>query len=119
MGDHPSRVLADHLARAQTELTALAGSRALCAIARSGDSYPAAKYAEGAVSALAEVRRSARRQDILDDPVRLAALTGAIATRWKERADRMIDAGRDWAAYLSGGSDALTALVEDLPDGTG
>ncbi|MEJ2577533.1 MAG: hypothetical protein P8Z68_00370 [Kineosporiaceae bacterium] len=111
----PEQLLRDHLSRAEASLTDLAGNRSMCSIARSGESVPAVKYAEGALSALSELRRNARRAGVLDDPDGFATLTEALRRAWKERAASMAGSGRDWTAYLSGGDDALTVLADDLP----
>jgi hypothetical protein len=115
----PLRLLADHLTRAQTALTDMTGDRSLCAVARSGESFPAAKYAEGSLSALVEIRRTARRENVAEDAAALLAVTDRVSAEWTERARRMPEPGRDWVAYLSGGRDALAALAEELADRTG
>jgi hypothetical protein len=111
------QTLAEHLARAEDDLTSLAGDRSLCAIARSGESFPAAKYAEGALSALTEVRRTIRRDTTSgDEVVVVVATVHTVLDRWDDRARGMADAGQDWVAYLRGGQDALMSLAEDLRD---
>lgn len=112
-------VLEEHLARAQGTLMAGTGEASLCAISRSGESFPAAKFAEGAVSALVELRRAVRREGVDDDPAVLADRATTLAAQWNERAGQLADAGRDWAAYLRGGREALAALAEELAGGQG
>lgn len=60
-GSEARVVLARHLAGAQQALQAVADNRSMCAIGRSGQSFPAAKYHEGAVIALTELRRLVRQ----------------------------------------------------------
>ena len=105
-------MLQRHLERAERALTALAGNQALCAIARTGQSFPAAKFHEGAVSALAQVRRARRRAD----PASVAVLAATVAAGWREQAGRMIGAGPDWQAHLAGGAEAVEALLAELTD---
>jgi hypothetical protein len=98
-------------------LNELAGGAALCTIARSGASFPAGKYQEGAVAAMGQVRRVLRGPDASG----LAPLE-AVATAqqvWEQTVGPMVrDA--DWTAYLEGGRDALAGLAEDLgADATG
>jgi len=83
-------------------LTDLVAGRAMCAIARSGESFPAAKYHEGRMAAFSEAARLLRRDGS-------PAGVERIAVSWRERLDRA-PAG-DWRAYWSGGVDALTELL--------
>lgn len=89
--------------RALTEAAAAAGS--LCAIARSGESWPAVKYHEGAVVALRAVRRagSASRQT-----------ASHMLDVWRRAQAEARDAGMagDWTAYRAGGIDALSAYLD-------
>lgn len=97
-------------AREQAALAALAhatGDSSLCALARAGTPHPAAKFHEGAVSALADVRRTLTRQ-------RASSSTGAVAgarAHWEDYAT-LAERGRDWAAYYAGGVEALDLLAE-------
>lgn len=88
-------------------LTALAGDASMCAIGRSGRSFPAAKYHEGRAAALGELRRT---------PQAGSRRTVAAATaRWAEQAAAMAargPLGPDWAAYFAGAQDALADVSE-------
>lgn len=88
-------------------LTLLAGDASMCAIGRSGRSFPAAKYHEGRQSAAGQVRRLAQDAD-QDDEEGLARLR----QQWNQT---LVDAeakGRDWVAYATGGLDALAELAD-------
>jgi hypothetical protein len=87
---------------ALAQLTELAGGRSMCAIGRSGESFPAAKYAEGRMAALDEASRNLRRGATRPD------LDG-LRTRWD--AKRAAASGGDWLAYWTGGADALAELL--------
>ena len=108
-------VLARHLTEAQRALQAVAGDRSMCAIGRSGRSFPAAKYHEGAVSALADVRRLVRQRQTQGSAVDVASVTRRVADTWRGRAESPVATGVDWRAYLAGGVEALAALVAALP----
>ncbi len=88
------------------------GGAAVCAPARAGTRAPAAKYLEGRWAALHEVSRACRRSQL--DVVIVA---GTAREPWAAHLARLHErsAGADWIAYRSGGLDALTELVQDLP----
>lgn len=93
-------------ADATRHLTALAGNASMCAIGRSGRSFPAAKFHEGRQAAAGEVRRALRR-----DPDADSETLQVITAEW-DRALRDAEAkGPDWVAYASGGLDALAELA--------
>lgn len=86
-------------AAALEALTRASGTDSLCTLSR--ERLPAAKYHEGAVAALGDALRAARR----DEPSPEASTWGAAF------AARAVD-DTGWRAYLVGGRDALTALAE-------
>jgi len=91
-------------------LTLLAGDASMCAIGRSGRSFPAAKYHEGRQAASGQVRSALRRDPDAGQEV-LATLEG----QWRETLASAQAQGRDWVAYASGGLDALGELSEPPP----
>ena len=114
---------------ATRHLTALAGDASMCAIGRSGRSFPAAKYHEGRQAAAGQVRRLLRRigADAGQGAV-ATALSGAgaagvgsdaesaaladVTSEWRQTLDDAASKGPDWVAYASGGMDALAELAE-------
>lgn len=109
-GAPPDEFLELVRAREQDELTALAlatGEASLCALSRAGAPHPAAKFHEGAVSALADVRRAVARQPGTGP----ADAVAAARARWEDNAT-LAERGRDWAAYYAGGVEALDLLAE-------
>lgn len=97
------------LERAALErLAQAAGDRSMCAISRDGRPHAAAKYHEGAVSALAEVRRGL---PAAATPADAAELVRAALDRWAAQAERNPDAPA-WVAYAAGGRDELARLLQ-------
>ena len=90
--------LAASRAAALEALTRASGADSLCTLSR--ERLPAAKYHEGAVAALGDALRAARRGDPEPDPV-----------HWGAAFELRADADTGWRAYLVGGRDALTALA--------
>lgn len=84
----------------------LAAGSSMCAIARSGRSFPAAKYHEGRLAAGTAVRRALREQ-----PEPGAALALA-RERWTRTSPRLLRSSADGRAYGAGGDDALAELAE-------
>ena len=88
------------------ELSVLAGGASLCAIGRSGESFPAVKYHEGRMAAFREamrvLERSGGRLDI-----------EALRDTWTVQ--RRNAPPGDWAAYRAGGADALVELLDAHP----
>lgn len=108
-GDPPHDFLELVRARERAALAALVaatGETSLCALSRSGTSHPAVKFHEGAVSALADVRRTETSQPTTG-PADAIALARA---RWEDNA-ALAERGRDWAAYYAGGVEALDLLA--------
>lgn len=91
-------------ADAVRHLTALAGNASMCAIGRSGRSFPAAKYHEGRQSGASDVRRSLRR-----DPADVG-LEG-VRRQWQQMLASADAKGPDWVAYATGGLDALAEIT--------
>ena len=99
-----------HLARASSALDAAAGSSSLCSLSREGVPMPGIKYPEGAWSALREV---ARRVQSGGDVTESAC---AVRERWRADLGRheTRGSGIDWVAYLTGGVDALDAVLAEV-----
>ena len=90
-------------AAAEADLAAAAGDLSLCAIGRSGRSFPGVKYHEGRTVALASIARA------------MGAGTGlhrAIADVDREfvSLEALAAADPEWDAYRQGGLDALHEL---------
>jgi hypothetical protein len=94
------------LERAAAALDAAAGSSSLCSLSRSGVPMPGIKYPEGAWTALREVQRSGGE---------VTATSAAVRAKWQADLDRHVErgSGPDWIAYLTGGVDALDALLDE------
>lgn len=109
-GAQPHEFLELVWARERAALAALAhatGDTSPCALSRARTPHPAAKFHEGAVSALADVRRTVTQQ-----PGTSPADAVAVArARWEDNAN-LAERGRDWAAYYAGGVEALDLLAE-------
>lgn len=97
--------------RLEAELLAAAGGESLCAISKAAGSVPAAKYLEGRLSALSELRRARPGPDV-------AACAARIGTGWHQRLDALTTrgVGPDWLAYLAGGVDELDRWAEAADD---
>ncbi len=80
------------------------GNTSACAIAKSGQSFPAGKFFEGQTSALSELLRTKSAQ--------LSAEVVALHQIWSTR--HIAGSPRDVEAYRSGGLEALAAF---LPEG--
>lgn len=91
----------DVRADAVRHLTALAGDASMCAIGRSGRSFPAAKYHEGRQSAATQARRAIGRGESLD----------AVRAQWQQTSESAQRKGPDWVAYAAGGLDALDEIT--------
>jgi hypothetical protein len=106
--DHLEQRLAD----LERQLGRLAGDASLCAISKSGGQVDGAKYLEGRMVAVLEVRRAVRRGGDL------AAQAAAALEDWTSELDaaRARALGRGWIAYRAGGVDELTELVHGRTD---
>ncbi len=98
-----------HLERAAAALDAAAGSTSLCSLSRAGVAMPGIKYPEGAWAALREVQRSARSGGDV------GASAAEVRERWRSDLAHHEErgSGADWIAYLTGGVDALDALLDE------
>lgn len=101
-------LLDQRLASVEQELAAVAGGASLCAISRSAGSVPGAKYLEGRMVAIREIRRAARTGRPL------AAVLDESVDRWRSELARVDTQamGSDWRAYRAGGVDELESLRE-------
>ena len=99
-------------ADAVRHLTALAGDASMCAIGRSGRSFPAAKYHEGRQSGAGDVRRALRRAPA--DAAPADAVVADVRQRWQQTLDGAHAKGPDWVAYATGGLDALAEITAAL-----
>ncbi len=94
-------------------LTDLSAGSSMCAIARSGRSFPAAKYHEGRLAAGTALRRALREG--ADPHVALAAAR----ERWTRTSPPLLRSTPDGQAYGAGGDDALAELAAlVVTDGT-
>jgi hypothetical protein len=80
-------------------------------VSRSGRSQPASKYHEGAVAALADVRRALTRAEPGMPGREVAA---QVRGCWAAGYETMADPGRDAQAYYTGGLEALERLAHRL-----
>ncbi len=93
-------------AEAAAVLTDLSAGSSMCAIARSGRSFPAAKYHEGRLAAGTALRRALR------DGARPADALDAARERWIRTSPPLLRSTADGRAYGAGGDDALAELAE-------
>ena len=82
---------------AERDLLAAAGNLSLCAIAKSGEPFGAAKYHEGRAAALSALLRSLRHNDLPD----------ALEHTLRRFDTASGPGGPDWEAYRQGARDAL------------
>jgi len=119
-GLSPFEVATEVRMDATRHLTALAGDASMCAIGRSGRSFPAAKYHEGRQAAAGQARRLLRASsaggvepsdgDSVDGSV-AQALAG-VTSDWQQMLADAEAKGPDWVAYATGGLDALAEISE-------
>ncbi|MCM0619488.1 hypothetical protein [Nocardioides bruguierae] len=109
-----------HRACAQDALAEALGGQSLCHLARSGHPLPAAKFHEGAVTALGLVLREQRRRLAApaEDTTLLVVVEQVRDAWWAEQAP-LAARGPAWDAYATGGDEALKDLLEELAAGTG
>jgi hypothetical protein len=88
------------------DLVVAAGGASLCAISRSAGSVPVAKYLEGRMAAINELRREVRAGRSFD------AVLAERSSVWRAELVRTVEAsmGPDWRAYRAGGVDELESL---------
>lgn len=110
-GTDAIRLLDDRISRIGTELAAAAGGASLCSISKVAGSVPSAKYLEGSLAALLQVRRRGRTLE------EVRATVEELSDQWRAELDRVTerDFGPDWLAYRAGGVDELERLVTSLP----
>lgn len=101
----PEAVRAARLRAAQAHATLL-GDGSACALAKSGRSYPAAKFWEGQTAALGELLRT-HADELAREATRLHA-------RWVTR--RVPGNSRDAEAYRAGGLEALAGFADAAPE---
>jgi len=121
MSETPLFVRATEIrADAVRHLTALAGDASMCAIGRSGRSFPAAKYHEGRQAAASQVRRAVRSgaprsgapQSADDVPVTEPQVLADVRGQWQQTLESAQSKGPDWVAYATGGLDALSDITD-------
>lgn len=126
MSETPLFVRATEIrADAVRHLTALAGDASMCAIGRSGRSFPAAKYHEGRQAAASQVRRAVRSgaprsgaprsgtpQWADDVPVTEPQVLADVRGQWQQTLESAQSKGPDWVAYATGGLDALSDITD-------
>jgi hypothetical protein len=107
--------LREREAAAVARLTAAAAGQSLCVVSRRGDAASPLKYHEGAVAALAQVRRSVRSiapEGSDEDQHRLAV--ARIHDTWLAQSQSPARTSPGWESYLNGGLDALEQLSSAL-----
>jgi protein-S-isoprenylcysteine O-methyltransferase Ste14 len=117
MGPVEVPALDRRLERAEQALRQAVGGRSMCAVARSGQSFPAAKYHEGAVSALREVGREVGRRTRQGEAADVAELVRTAAAAWRGRFREVAATDPNWNAYVAGGTQALEDLADELGGG--
>ena len=104
------RVVERHRSEAEADLVAATGGASLCRT----DGSPDAKRAEGALAAIAQLHRAAKRTPLIDP-------TGAareLLEAWVVDRATAETMGRDWRDYRDGGIAALRAVLADLGEGS-
>lgn len=102
------RVVERHRSAAEADLTAATGGASLCRT----DGAPDAKRAEGALAAIAQLHREAKRTPLVDP-------TGAardLLEAWIVDRSTAQSMGRDWRDYRDGGVAELQSVLADLAD---
>lgn len=105
-----NQLLEDRLGRVEAELTAATGGASLCSISKVAGSVPAAKYLEGRLAVLLQLRRSPSAiQEAL-------AAVDNLRDEWATELERVTREafGPDWLAYRAGGVDELDELATSL-----
>jgi hypothetical protein len=106
--DRATEVRAD----AVKHLTALAGDASMCAIGRSGRSFPAAKYHEGRLSAASQLRRTLSRLDHSAGAGECEEAVAGVQQEWEQTLESAEKKGPDWVAYATGGLDAIIEVTD-------
>lgn len=116
--DRLNQLLEERLDRVEAELRVSTAGASLCSISKVAGSVPAAKYLEGRLALLLQLRRRAATVD--------EALTAVedLGAEWEGELQRVTESGfgPDWRAYRAGGVDELDDLAKRLrhetPPGT-
>ena len=97
------------LALVMPQLTAASGGASLCMISRSTGPVEGAKYLEGRMAVLTELRRAVNGSP--DSP--LGVVADPIVRQWRSdlALQRERGAARGWVAYRAGGVDELHELL--------
>ena len=105
--DATGSLLEQRLVAIERELTEAAGGASLCAISRSAGSVPAAKYLEGRMAAIRELRRA------LAAGRSFAEVVDERRDAWRSAFEQAVERsmGPDWHAYRAGGVDELDSLA--------
>lgn len=92
-----------------SELTSVTAGGSLCMISRSTGPVDGAKYLEGRMAALGELKRAACRQPEAD----LADVARPIVALWRSDLELQQERGarKGWVAYRAGGVDVLEELL--------
>ncbi len=101
--------IAEARAAALGSLSRAAAGDSLCTLDR--ERMPAAKYHEGAVAALGDALRAARRDLPEPSAEHWGEEWSARAEHWGEEWSARAEGDVAWRAYLAGGRDALRALA--------
>lgn len=110
-----SQAVETRRSEALARLSTATGDASLYAVSRSGAPRPAAKYYEGAVAALTDVRRR-----LAKSPEPADAAVDHVREHWQARRERAAVSSLTWRAYLDGAVDALDDLAgTPVPAGTG
>jgi hypothetical protein len=96
------------------QLTAATGGASLCMISRSTGPVDGAKYLEGRMAVLSELKRAVRR----DPQATLAVVADPTARQWRSdlALQRERGASGGWVAYRAGGVDELEELLSEPGD---
>lgn len=97
------------LAQVTSRLTDVAGDASLCMLSRSTGPVDGAKYLEGRMAVLVELKRAIAR----GPGASLAAVAKPIARQWRSdlQLQRERGATQGWVAYRAGGVDELEELL--------
>ena len=101
--------LESRLANLMPRLADAAGGASLCMLSRSSGPVDGAKYLEGRMAVLSELKRAVRRAPDLP----FAELAAPIAAQWRSDLALQQERGatRGWVAYRAGGVDELDELL--------
>jgi hypothetical protein len=105
--DPIATLLDERMSALEAELISATGDGSLCAISKSGGQVDGAKYLEGRMAALMELRHRHHNGGEIGD------LVTSMTTAWSDELDAVREraAGRGWIAYRAGGVDELTEFA--------